>query len=605
MKRLPVFLILFCCCQVANSQAPPSPVVPKDFFRNPVGLPMEIVANMGELRSTHWHMGLDVRTNQKENQPIYAAADGYIAHIGIRPQSFGRFIIINHSNGLSTLYGHLNDFFPELEQYVTEQQFKNETWAIEIGFNEKQFTVSKGSFIAYSGNTGGSQGPHLHFEIFETSTDKRLNPLLFDFPLPDNVPPTLVKLGLYDRNISTYEQSPQLFNLKNTDSGYIIPKMEVLKTGLNKLSFSLQAYDRLSGTQNQDGIYSATLFVDDVAQAGFIIDSLSYPASDYINAHIDYRYRYNGGSHLQHLSQLPGERSGLYRQFNSNGIIPLTDTSIHMVRIEVKDAAKNISELNFQLQFSDSLAQLIKPKQSSAQLAPNQVHRIKRDGFEIDIPADCLYDSIPVFYYRNNSAATYAVSPIHQFNDPSLPTHSNMTIRIKPDRKFPEAWRDKLVIQRTYRGQSTIRKANWENDWVLGKFNDFGNFQVLADITPPSINELGKGDTVDLSPASRILFTPNDNFAVKSFRAELNGQWLRFTNDKSRNWVYVFDERCPYGTYHLKVIVEDLVGNSTTKEWWFKRGPYTPPKKKPMKKKSGSRKKSTTTKKKATTTKKR
>jgi len=128
---------------------------------------MDLAANFGELRPNHWHMGLDIRTQQKENLPVYASADGYIAHIGIRPQSFGRFIVINHPNGMSTLYGHLNDFYPELEEYVTAQQYKQESWAVELDFDKKQFPVSKGQMIAYSGNTGGSQGPHVHFEIFE------------------------------------------------------------------------------------------------------------------------------------------------------------------------------------------------------------------------------------------------------------------------------------------------------------------------------------------------------------------------------------------------------------------------------------------------------
>ncbi len=127
---------------------------------------MQLAANFGELRPDHWHMGLDIRTDQKENLPVYAAADGYIAHIGVRPESFCRFIIINHPNGLSTLYAHLNDFYPALEQYVTEQQYRKESWAIELDFTKEPFPVTQGAFIAYSGNTGGSQEPHFHLEIF-------------------------------------------------------------------------------------------------------------------------------------------------------------------------------------------------------------------------------------------------------------------------------------------------------------------------------------------------------------------------------------------------------------------------------------------------------
>ena len=172
-----------------------------------------------------------------------------------------------------------------------------------------------------------------------------------------------------------------------------------------------------------------------------------------------------------------------------------------------------------------------------------------------------------------------------------------MTVRIRPERSIPAEWKNKLVIQQSGR-RKIVRKAESQGEWLSAKFGDFGSFQAFADVIPPTINQLGRGDTVNLSPARRIVFTPTDNFGISSFRAELNGQWIRFTNDKGRTWIYDFDERCPFGTHHLEVTVVDLVGNTTTKSWWFKRGPYTPPKKKAVKK--GSKKKSSSMKKKST-----
>lgn len=585
------------CSFILSAQ---SPVYPKGYFRNPLGIPMDLSANFGELRSNHWHMGLDIRTNQKENLPVYAAADGYISHIGIRAQSFGRFITITHPNGLSTLYAHLNDFFPELEEYVKGQQYRQESWAIELDFEKNTFPVRKGQLIAYSGNTGGSQGPHLHFEIFDTKTTKRLNPLLFGFDIKDNVPPILVKLAMYDRSKSVYDQTPLFFALKNTDSGYIIPKMPVILTGWDKVSFAIQAYDRLSGSNNPNGIFSAKLYDGEEPQVSFVLDSIDYKETVYMNAHIDYKYDYNGGAYLQHVSKFPGDKGAAYHIINSDGVIQLTDTSIRNFSIDVKDAQGNTSQINFAVRYSDSLSRNVVHFNNMAQrFAPNMVSVMEKPDFELYVGETCLYDTVQSVYFKNNPAAATIVSAIHQVNDGSIPVHDEITVRIKPNKAVPDEWKEKLLIQKTSKG-STIRKAEWQGEWVTAKFGDFGTFQVVADITAPLLNELGKGDTINLSAASRIVFSPTDNFGmVKKLRAELNGQWLRFTNDKTRNWIYQFDERCPYGVHELKVTIEDLVGNSTTKTWWFKRNPYTPPlpKKKVVKKTGSTKKKTTATKK--------
>jgi hypothetical protein len=600
MQLRALLLTVLCFFSLFLLAQPPS--YPKNYFRNPLGITMELAANFGELRPSHWHMGLDIRTAQKENLPVYAAADGYIAHIGIRPQSFGRFIIINHPNGLSTLYAHLNDFYPELEEYVTAQQYKQESWAVELNFDAKQFLVYKSRLIAYSGNTGGSQGPHLHFEIFDTKTEKRFNPLLFGFPLQDNVTPTLVKLALYDRNRTVYDQTPAFFYLKNTDSGYIIPKMPVLRTGLHKISFAIQAYDRLSGSTNPNGIFSAKLYLDDQPQLSFVLDSIDYDETVYMNAHIDYKEKANGGSYLQHLSQLPGDRGAAYKQIRGDGVISFADTSIHQVSIDVKDANNNTSQINFAIQYSDSLASLLPVRLPSYHFAPNKVNELKKPNFEMYLPEGCLYDSILPLYFQTNPGVANAVSDLHQVSDATLPLHQDITVRIKPNKAIPAEWKDKMVMIRSSRG-NTIRKAQLENNWLIAKFSDLGTFRAYVDLTSPQINELGKSDTINLSAASRIVFTPTDNFGIPKFRAELDSQWIRFTNDKSRNWIYTFDERCPYGMHELKVTVEDIVGNTITKTWWFKRYPYTAPKKKAVKK-GNSKKKEADKKKKSATSKK-
>jgi len=562
---------------------------PQGYFTNPLNIPISLAANFGELRPGHWHMGLDIRTDQKENLPVFAAADGYVAHVGVRPLSFGKFIIINHPNGYSTLYGHLNKFYPELENYVRQKQTERESWAIDLDFSPTDFPIKKRQEIALSGNTGGSQGPHLHFEIIDTKSGKSLNPQLFGFAIKDDVPPTISKLAIYDRSISTYLQTPLMIPLVKTDSGYFTKPKKIV-TGYKKLSFAITATDRVSGSNGANGIYAAYLDYDSSPQIAFVIDSITYRESDYVNAHIDKRYRNAGGPYVQHLSKLPGFKGRVYEEINGTGTIELKDTLLHEVKIEVYDADDNLSSLNFQIQYSEALGEKFKSQPAGRLLIPNQANIIEEKDFEVYMPENCLYDSIPFSYSEQNIFLPGAVTAQHRFGDPVYPLHSAFSVRIKAVKPVNNDLKNKLMMLKEWKGARAVRKAEWHPDsyrdgWISASFDNLGNFQAFVDTIAPTINAPAKGkDTLDLSPLSRIVFTPSDNFAVRSFHAELDGKWLMFSNDKGRSHIYIFDEQCPYGIHELKVRVDDLAGNVTEKTWWFKRHPYTPPPKKKKKK---------------------
>jgi hypothetical protein len=548
-------------------------VYPKGYFRNPLNIPMQLVANFGELRTNHWHMGLDIRTQQKENLPVYAAAEGYISRIKIEPFGFGRAIYINHPNGLTTLYAHLNNFAPAIEQWVKEQQYQQQSWEVELTPPPSLFRVAKSDFIAYSGNTGGSQGPHVHFEIRETSTDKCLNPLLFGFPIADAVPPALVRLGMYDRNRSVYVQSPQLIGLRKAGTGrYNLAKSNTIKVGTDKISFALGAVDYFTSSTNPNGIYSARILVDDVLQSEFILDSISYDDTRYMNAHIDYRYEALVGPYLQHLSRMPGDVTNIYTPTPTEGIVQLTDTALHTVRIEVCDAAQNLSTLNFAVQYEPSLA-----KTATAigeKWYPQQINVFEATDFEVFSTESTLYDTVNVAYNANTAvyaaaAANVSLSPLHTFLHSSIPSHDSVTVRIMINTPLSGEAMDRIVIKNVSGSRTYVAKALPQRDnWVAAKFRQFGTFQAFLDTIPPTLN----APQADLSRAMRLVFIPKDNFnEIKSFRAELDGQWLRFTNDKGKVWIYQFDEKFPSGVHELKVTVEDEAGNATTQSWQVTR----------------------------------
>lgn len=566
-----MLLVLLLTGFVSSGQLYKKPVYPQGYFRWVTNLKPDIVANMGELRSNHWHMGLDVRTNQVVNQNVYAAAEGYISFVGIEPLSWGRWIIITHPNGTSTLYGHLNDFRDDLERYVTEHQYETESWQTALTIPPGRFPVKKGDFISFSGTTGGSGGPHVHWEVIDTRSARRLNPTLFGTPIVDNIAPTVIKLAMYDRNNSVYDQAPAQYKLTKTGGTYSVAG-GVINTSLNKLSFSIQAYDTRNGTGNQDGIYSARLFVDGVERSSFYIDSIDYPDSRYMNCQVDYKMVSTGGSWMQHTSKLPGDLSGVYYDLGPNNLVSLDDTLMHTVRIDVADANGNQSVINFNIRNNGVVAPPVKPYEWQA----GRPNRLSRASFEVNMPLNALYDKMNTGYSSSPSAALNSVSARHKLGETFVPVHSNFEIRIKPDKYISPENRNKIVIKRVGKN-TTVRKAVWNGEWLTAQFRDFGIFEAFIDNAPPSVNALGSGDVVNLNKATRISFTPTDNYGIADFRVEVDGKWLRFTNDKGRTWIYNFsDGRIAAGQHELTVIITDIAGNVTRRSWQFVRGVNPP-----------------------------
>ena len=314
MKYLFGAAALFCSLQAFPQLFPPV-VYPRNYFRDPLDIPISLAANFGELRAGHYHMGLDIRTQHRVNLPVYAAADGFVARVSVAPEGFGQAIYIQHPNGYTTVYGHLNRFFPALEAYVRREQYRRESWQVNLEIPPSLFPVKKGELIARSGSTGGSQGPHLHFEIRRTADDVNLNPLLFGLPVPDHTAPHIARLAWYDRNKSIYEQAPRLVSVEiggGSAAGGPKPRAEMqtdpslLAVGTTRISFAISAFDTQTGSTNPNGIFEATLVEDGRPVIAFQMNRISYDNTRNINAHIDYRTRETGGPYFQQLFFLQG-----------------------------------------------------------------------------------------------------------------------------------------------------------------------------------------------------------------------------------------------------------------------------------------------------------
>jgi hypothetical protein len=536
---------------------------PQGYFAYPVNkAKVGIVANFGELRPNHWHMGLDCRTDAKENYPIVAAAEGYISKVKIEPYGFGNAIYIAHPNGFTTLYAHLNTFYPELQAYIKEQQYALKSWKIFIDLPVNKFKVSKGQFIANSGNTGGSQGPHLHFEIRDSKTDKVLNPLRFGFNLPDNVKPTITKLVIYDRNKSLYEQTPITVALQKNATGYFIKDTLKLKTDC--ISVGIQAYDQISNTPNQIGIFAATIFDNTIPMCGFRLDSISYSETRFLNAHIDYKMKYNGGNYTQLIFALPGNTSIAYQNYNiGNGHLDLSDLQNHALQIIVADAAGNQSNVNFNVKKASNATSL---KDSvaipSSYFLAGKANNYNNNGLKLLIPEGALYDRInPII-----TSTSGTISNAYNIHYAYVPLHSNIKIGIQATTDISQNLQNKVVLLQNIKNQTEGFAATLDKDgYYYSEVKSFGNYSLAIDTTAPNINATNLINNGTIKAGTLYSFVIKDNYsAIKNAEAYLDDTWL-LLGYKGANFYWRANEPISPGMHTLKIIATDAVGNTSTK----------------------------------------
>jgi murein DD-endopeptidase MepM/ murein hydrolase activator NlpD len=567
MSRYVLFLCLLIYSGLAQGQLFKPADYPLKEFRNPLDIPISLAANFGELRLNHYHMGLDIRTAHRENLPVFAAADGYIYKIKVEPFGFGQAIYIRHTNGFVSLYAHLNSFFPALASYVKQKQYEMEQWDVSLTLPPGLLTVKKGDLIAYSGNMGGSQGPHLHFEIRTYPDDINLNPMLFGLPITDNIPPVIRSLSVYDRNKSFYEQEPLFIPVKGSAGRFsIIRSIIILKT--SNPGFGINGFDTQSGSNNPNGIFQGIIYDNGEVVSGFQMNGISYDDTRGINAHIDYPMHERGGPYYQLLFKMPGYEHSIYKEGKTGGYLHLEDGNLHDIRIELKDAYGNKSILAFKARYQ--------PEENVNIDYPGKTfYPGMMDGYESPEAAfylgeKCLYDSLHIVYQQTTGQGKDIVSAFHQFGSTLVPLADTMTVRIKLSKPVVE--KQHVLLQWIDGQDFEVKKPEWQGDWATASFRNFGNFRLVLDTEPPLIRVPGVIENANLQRSSRMVVFVEDNYRkIRNFRATLDGKWLMFTNDKARAFIYHFDEHCKQGKHELIIYAEDEAGNPASQVIHFTR----------------------------------
>ncbi|MEI6765574.1 MAG: M23 family metallopeptidase [Bacteroidota bacterium] len=537
-------------------------------LRSPLDIPLSVVGTFGELRPDHFHTGIDFTTKGESGKNIYAVADGYVSRIKISATGYGRAIYINHPGGFTSVYGHLEAFNVLVDDYIRRKQYEKKSFEIDFSPDEALFPVHKGDIIGYSGNSGASEGPHLHFEIRNSRTEHPENPMLFGIGAADNIGPQIEKIRLYPlRNNSRVEGKAAIMDVEiiKKDSLFIPKEKDTLVVS-GSFYLGLLAEDPQNGSA-ETGLYSVRIFADGGCFYAWSMDSLDFAQGRFVNTFIDYaEYKKTGNRFITTLIQ-PGNRLPIYSTNKSDGILSFGDTLIHAITVVAADFAGNKSALRFYIKSSNAS----KAEEKIAESTNKKVYYYgmsnKYEGVDIivEIPPNALYDSV-LFNCDQKKALPGAFSKTYAVLDKFTPVHSYINISIKPDKEVAPQYRDKLVMVYSDGPARLAVKGLWENGFYTARVRRFGDYSLLADTIPPKLKALNFTENKNVSGQTDLKVKISDELSgISSYNAYLNGQWILMEYDAKNDLLtYKIDEKATTGKNEFLLDVTDVCGNKST-----------------------------------------
>ncbi len=559
-----VFVFLILTRFVMNAQSE----YPKDYFQSPLDIPMQLSGNFGELRPNHFHAGFDLKTNQKEGLSVYASASGYISRIKISHGGYGKAIYVTHPNGFTTVYGHLQSGYGAIEDYIKKEQYAAKSYEIEVFLKPTELPVKQKEIIAFSGNTGGSDGPHLHFEIRDTQSEKVINPLYFGFnsTIKDTKKPYLMGLYAYpidENSIVNQSKRPLLITYDQMVNGdYLVEKI----SASGKIGFGIVVNDLDDVSWNTNGAFKIQTTLNGKPSFGYQFDTFSFDETSRINALIDYYTYKTQKIRIQKLFSKNPYSLSILKTDENFGVINVLPNENKTYKIEVSDFQGNLLSICIPIVYSHYEAKLSEiPKNAKYFIKANRENMFSLKNATVTFPANTFYEDFPFDFEIKEG-----VVKLHR---DIVPLQSSFNLAIE-DTVSSEKDREKMFIG-FFNGKKYIHYTTkrYKNTFSIYS-KTLGEYKLMKDTIAPTISIAKSIEGKWISNQNKIELTIADDLSgIKSYEAFLNGTWILFEYEsKLKRLTHSFNDGIvAEGKNDLRVIVADNVGNSTIFETHFFR----------------------------------
>ena len=542
--------------------------LPKGEFIAPMNLPLNLSGNFGEPRRGHFHTGIDIKTNEKEGYAVSTIADGYVSRIGVSPYGYGNALYITHPNGYTSVYGHLQTFSSIILATVRQEQYRQLSFAVDINLPKDSIKVKQGEQIALSGNTGGSGGPHLHFEIRD-SKERPMNPLLFGYMLNDKVAPVINHLQLYNLD-DDYFQPLKRLALKKDTSGYKTADT-ILHVNASKVGIAINTFDKMANSSNIFGVYEISVKDNGKIVFQYKNDILSFNEKRMIIAHLDYPVFLNESFKAFHKCFLElGNKMSSYQNVIEKGMINLNDSQPHFIEIEVADFNANISKANFILIKNTDATFFSQSYRYTHKLKCDEMNSFTSAYVKWSIPGKALVRNTLLYYTETESENHTFLSKVVTFNKNTEQLLDNFSLSIKS--QISDSLASKLlIVWKDDKGKLISKSGVFANGFVTTSVREFGQFYVAMDTIKPLIRPLEFNSQTAIGAQEKWKFVISDNLSgIEAFDVFIDNVWTLAEFDGKSGVLAVLNQGAlKKGEHFLRIIVIDERENSSTYESKF------------------------------------